>query len=311
MSFKIIGLGEVLWDLLPDGPQLGGAPTNFAYHANTLGAQALVITRVGSDYLGREIFSRFKDLDLRATMIQTDDEVPTGTVAVTLNGNGVPHFIINENVAWDRLVVTPQALEAARNADAICFGSLAQRDQRSRATIQQLVAATPSGALRVFDINLRQKFYSREVIEQSLRLANVIKLNDSELPILADMFGLSKSPQQQIEDLAKAFELRLAVLTRGPQGSSLYERGRWSEQPAPAVTVVDTVGAGDSFTAALVVGLLSGMDLDEIHALAAEVAGYVCGHVGATPVLSQSLRSKFIKIKRHDRNAPNNAMAKV
>ena len=293
MSFKVIGIGEVLWDLLPTGPQLGGAPANFAYHAHALGAQAAVISRVGQDGLGREILERFKQMELPRETVQVDDQAPTGTVTVKLNGDGVPHFVIHENVAWDRLLVTKSALAAVGEADAVCFGSLAQRDPVTRAAIQRLVAAAPAGALRVFDINLRQKFYSREVIEQSLRLANVVKLNDGELPILAKMFALGKTPPPQIEALSKAFGLRGVALTRGGEGSLIYQQGRWSEQKSVAVSVVDTVGAGDSFTAALVMGLLDGGDLDEVHAFAAEVARYVCSCVGATPPLPERLREHF------------------
>jgi len=293
MSFKVIGIGEVLWDLLPAGRQLGGAPANFAFHANALGASASVITRVGDDPFGHEILQRFEEMQLPKETVQVDDEAPTGTVTVTLNENGVPHFVIHEHVAWDRMVVTNAALETIQKAEAVCFGSLAQRNPTSRAAIQQLVAAAPKDALRIFDINLRQKFYSREVIEQSLHLANVLKLNDSELPIVTAMLELGSSPREQIERLAQRFELRLVVLTRGADGSLIYQKGRWSEQPPQPVQIVDTVGAGDAFTAALTIGLLNQVDLDEVHAAAAEIAGYVCSRAGATPSLPQDFRNKF------------------
>jgi fructokinase len=294
MSFNVIGIGEVLWDLLPSGPQLGGAPANFAYHAQALGARAQVITRVGKDRFGREICERFQEMGLSQDEVQVDEVAPTGTVTVTITGNGVPNFIIHENVAWDRLVVTQTALEAVRAANAICFGSLAQREPVSRQAIQRLVAAAPADALRVFDINLRQSFYSREVIERSLQLANVLKLNDAELPVLAQMFELGDSPRQQVKLLAEGFSLRGVVLTRGAEGSLLYAGGRWSEQTAQPVQVVDTVGAGDAFTAALVVGLLHQQDLDEVHAFAADVARYVCSCAGATPSLPSPLRNRFV-----------------
>jgi fructokinase len=295
MSFRVVGIGEVLWDLFPDGPQLGGAPANFAYHALALGARATVLTRVGKDRFGHEILEHFKTMDLPLGTVQLDDEVPTGTVTVTLNGNGVPHFIIHEDVAWDRLEITQTARDAVSNADAICFGTLAQRKPVSRAAIQQLVGASPANALRVFDLNLRQQFYSREIIEQSLLLANVVKLNDAELSVLSELFQLGDSPPVQIVKLARDFDLRLVALTCGPQGSLLYQHGRWSKQAPPAVKVVDTVGAGDSFTAALVMGLLAEMDLDVIHSSAAEVAGYVCSQVGATPVLPAQFSNKYCK----------------
>ena len=293
MSFKIIGIGEVLWDLLPAGPQLGGAPANFAYHAHALGAHACVVTRVGKDNLGSDILRRFEKQGIADGTVQVDEINPTGTVTVALSDKGIPHYIIHENVAWDRLAVTPMALKIIRGADAICFGSLAQRGGISRAAIQSLVAAAPARALRVFDINLRQNYFSREVIEQSLRLANVLKLNDGELPILADMFTLIGSTQQQIEQLAQKFSLGSVALTRGPAGSLLFKAGQWSDCPSVPIKIVDTVGAGDAFTAALVLGLLQKMELDEMNTLADEVARYVCSCVGATPPLPKSIRDRF------------------
>lgn len=293
MSFKIVGIGEVLWDLLPAGPQLGGAPANFAYHARALGAAASVATRVGDDQLGRLIRARFEELGIADGTIQVDDAAPTGTVSVAISDQGIPNYIIHENVAWDRLTVTPAALKAVREADVICFGSLAQRGEIARASIQRLVAAARANSLRVFDINLRQKYFSREVIEQSLRLANVLKLNDGELPCLAAMFDLSGSTQQQIETLAQQFGLQLVALTRGPAGSLLYRNGQWSDCPSVPIRIVDTVGAGDSFTAAMVMGLLRNMELDEINTLADEVARYVCSCVGATPPLPKNICERF------------------
>ena len=280
--------------MLPAGPQLGGAPANFAYHAHALGARTQVITRVGNDDHGREIIRRFEAMGIDGAMVQMDEESPTGTVTVALSGNGIPAYTIHENVAWDRIAATPEALAAVRAADAVCFGSLAQRSEASRAAIQRLVAATPADALRIFDINLRQHFYGREIIGSSLQLANVLKLNDSELPVLAQMFGVEGSPRQQIERLARDFSLRVVALTRGAEGSLLFQGGRWSEQPAGQVEVQDTVGAGDAFTAALCLGLLRAMDLDVIHAEASRIAAYVCGCAGATPPLPEPLRRRFI-----------------
>jgi fructokinase len=301
MNLNVIGVGEVLWDLLVTGPQLGGAPANFAYHAHALGAQAQVITRVGKDDYGREIIRRFHDMGLPDTTVQIDDTVPTGTAMVALSGDGLAEFTIQENVAWDHIAVTREALVAASEAHAICFGSLAQRSEPSRNTIQQLVAETPADALRVFDINLRQQFYSRGLIERSLQLANVLKLNDDELPTLAEMFGLTGFAEHQIkhpiEWLAHTFSLRLVALTRGANGSLLYQKDnnevRWSDCPSRPVKVVDTVGAGDSFTAAMVLGLLRKMDLDEINTIANEVARYVCSEPGATPALPTEFARRF------------------
>jgi len=299
MNSNVIGVGEVLWDLLLTGPQLGGAPANFAYHAHALGAQAQVITRVGKDGYGREIIRRFHEMSLPETGVQVDETAPTGTAKVELSGDGLAHFTIQENVAWDHIAVTTEALVAASEAHAICFGSLAQRSEPSRNTIQQLVAAAPADALRVFDINLRQQFYSRDVIEQSLQRANVLKLNDDELPTLAAMFNLTGAAEDHIERLAQMFGLRLVALTRGANGSLLYQKdsdnndARWSDCSSRPVKVVDTVGAGDSFTAAMVLGLLRKMDLDEINNIANEVARYVCSQPGATPALPIEFAQRF------------------
>jgi fructokinase len=326
MKLNVVAVGEVLWDLLPSGPELGGAPANFAYHAHALGASSQVITRVGNDDFGREILRRFREMGLPDSNVQTDDAEPTGTARVELSGDGLAHFVIQENVAWDRIALTLEARAVAGSADAICFGSLAQRSKISRNVIQQLIAAAPAEAPRVFDVNLREPFYSRRVIQESLLLANVVKLNDDELPILANMFDLAESTlnhsngadsafreennvgaemrtrvsapyriQHQIERMATMFNLRLVALTRGANGSLLYEREdkRWSDCASRPVKVVDTVGAGDSFTAALVMGLLHQIDLDEINSIANEVARYVCSQAGGTPRLPAEFGRRF------------------
>jgi len=243
--------------------------------------------------LGQEVLRRFEEMYLPVATVQIDDERPTGTVAIALSADGIPQFTIHEDVAWDRLVVTDQALQTVRQADAVCFGSLAQRAPGSRATIQELLAAAPKEAWRIFDVNLRQNFYSREVIEQSLRLANVLKLNDDELVLLTRILALPGDVRVQIEFIAKTFGLRLVVLTCGPNGSLIYRDGCWLEQASPPAQIVDTVGAGDAFTAALVLGLLHQIDLAEVHGFATELASYVCSQPGATPSLPQKFRSKF------------------
>ena len=289
----VIGLGEILWDLLPAGKQLGGAPANFAYHAHALGAEALVVSRVGQDALGREILDRLRGLDLRSDGTASDPSAPTGTVNVTLDARGVPTFTIQQNVAWDFLEAGESALRAAAQADAICFGSLAQRSERSRTSIRKIVAATPPGALRIFDINLRQQFYDRAVVEASLQLANVLKINDQELPVVAEMLALGGTVEERLAALSRRCDLRLIALTRGPQGSLLYSEGRTWNQPAAPAPVVDTVGAGDAFTAGLALGLLAGWDLALVNQRANELAAYVCSQAGATPPLPESLRQAF------------------
>lgn len=293
MTFTVVGLGEVLWDVLPAGPQLGGAPGNFAYHAAALGARAMIVTRVGDDDLGREVIRRFAQMNLPRDTVQVDPARPTGTVAVTLDEKKGAHYTFAEDVAWDQLVATEVALQAVRGAHAVCFGTLGQRSANSRRAIQHLVAAAPAEALKIFDINLRLDFYSREVIEESLRLSNVLKLNDEELAVLTAMFSLHGDVRQRIEWLVHTFGFKVVVLTSGSSGSLIHQEGRWSEVPPQPVRLVDTVGAGDAFTAALTMGLLSGMDIGEVHAIAAEIAGCVCSRAGATPPMPERFRKRF------------------
>lgn len=287
----VVGLGEVLWDLLPGGKQLGGASANFAYHAQMLGAEAWLISRVGNDPLGHELVERLRAMEMSTDGVTVDPTAPTGTVAVELSAGGQPKFTIHENVAWDRLTVSEFSRAAAARADAVCFGSLAQRNEISRAAIRSLVASTRFDALRIFDINLRQDFYSLEIIETSLRLANVLKINDEELPVLAKFFGLGGGVKEQLAELARRFDLMLVALTCGARGSVFYSRGSYSEVPGVPACVVDTVGAGDSFTAMLAMGLLAGWDLDRINRRANEIAAYVVSQPGATPKLPAHLCS--------------------
>ncbi|HUF19280.1 MAG TPA: carbohydrate kinase [Burkholderiales bacterium] len=293
MSFTVVGLGEVLWDLLPAGPQLGGAPTNFTYQAGALGARAIMVTRVGNDDLGREVIERFRKMNLPSETVQVDPVRPTGTVTVTLNEKGVGQYAFADDTAWEQLVATSSALTAISGAHAVCFGTLGQRNPVARKSIQQLLAAAPVDALRICDINLRLDFYSREVIEQSMRLSNVLKLNDEELMVLTGMFSLQGDVQQRIEWFVRSFGFKTVVLTRGSLGSLIYHEGRWSQVPPQPVRVADTVGAGDAFAAALTMGLLSGMDLGEVHAIAAEMARYVCSQPGGTPPMPEAFRRKF------------------
>jgi len=288
-----IGLGEVLWDLLPAGKQLGGAPANFAYHAHALGAEALVVSRVGNDALGQEILERLRALGLPTNCVAVDAAAATGTVSVELSADGQPRFTIHEDVAWDRIIAEETALAQARSAAALCFGSLAQRSELSRQSIRKLVAATPAHALRIFDINLRQQFYSLEIVKTSLRLASVLKINDAELPVLARLLDLPDDTRSQISELARRFELRLVALTRGSSGSLLFSEGRWSEHAGLRMAVKDTIGAGDAFTAAMALGVLAGWPLDLVNERANEVAAFVCSQAGATPMLSVELKRTF------------------
>jgi fructokinase len=301
MKPKILSLGEVLWDLMPSGPVLGGAPANFAIHARALGADAALVSRIGNDALGHNILRHFTETGFPTGLIAVDPTAKTGMVEVRLGGDGQPVYVIHEDVAWDRIATDASAMEAAAQADAVCFGSLAQRSKASREAIRALVQATPKDALRVFDINLRQDYYSAELLETSLELANVLKLNDTELPVLAEQFSLTGDTRAQLAKLAERFKLHAVVYTRGGSGSLLLVEGVFDEHTGIATQVRDTVGAGDSFTAATVMGLLKGWPLHEINQTANEVAAFVCSQSGATPTLPKILRERFL--------APETALA--
>jgi len=290
----VIGIGEILWDLLPAGKQLGGAPANFAYHAHALGADALVVSRVGQDALGRAILDRLAGLGLRTDGIGVDPAAPTGTVTVALDAQGVPTFTIHENVAWDLISAAPAARAEAARAAAICFGSLAQRHPVARAVIREFVGSVPAAAWRVFDINLRQHYYSREIIEDSLRAANVLKLNDAELPVVAHLCNLTGDESRLLAALAGRYGLRVVALTKGAAGSTLWVDGALIRRPAaPVARVVDTVGAGDAYTAALVMGLLAGHAPERIVDEAHRLAAHVCAQPGATPPVPAELCDLF------------------
>jgi len=294
MSFKVVGIGEVLWDLLPSGKQLGGAPANFAYHAAALGAEGRIVSRVGRDANGRELIQRLTQLSLGTDCIEIDSTAPTGTVSVEVAPDGQPHFTIRENVAWDHIAGEAAARRAVAEANAVCFGTLAQRSETSQASIRRLLSLAASEALRVFDVNLRQHFYSRELIEQSLALANVLKVNEGELPRLAEMLDIGGDARAQMSGLAARYPLQVVACTRGAHGSLLLASGRWSDHPGVPAKVVDTVGAGDAFTAAMTLGFLSGWDLDDINHHANHIASFVASCRGGTPELPQQLRAPFL-----------------
>ena len=285
----LAGLGEILWDMLPDGKKLGGAPANFAYHAQALGGVGKVVSCIGGDDLGKEIFDKLDALGLDKTYIAIDKEHPTGTVTVEVDENGKPDYIIHENVAWDYIPGDSGLTELAGRIDAVCFGSLCQRSEVSRQTVRDFLRATRGDCIRVFDINLRQSYYSKDVVESMLELANVLKLNDEELPVVAELFDLTGEETEILSALTQQFGLRMIALTRGPDGSRLFTPEGDSEQKAVVTEIADTVGAGDAFTAAIALGLLKAMGLDEINELANQLAAYVCSQSGATPKLPESL----------------------
>jgi fructokinase len=293
-NFRILGLGEVLWDLLPNGRQLGGAPSNFAYHARALGADASIISRVGEDDLGREALQRLRQLGLPTDLVQTDPAHPTGAASVEVDAAGQPRFVIHENTAWDWLEETAAAQRAVSAADALCFGTLAQRNRSTRNTLRALIAVAPPTALRIFDVNLRGDYFCTALIRESLALANALKLSDAELPQIASMLGLSGNTRDVIARLAADFRLRVVACTRGDHGSLLWHDGEWSEHPGIPAQVQDTVGAGDSFTAAMTLGLLLGWELDRVNQGANEVASFVASSAGATPRIPERLAGLFL-----------------
>jgi fructokinase len=279
----IIGLGEILWDMIPEGKKLGGAPTNFAYHCQLMGAKSYVLSRVGDDMAGKELIQVTEALGLDVSHIQQDEQHPTGTVSVWLDKQGHPEYTIHEEVAWDYIRQSPADLELSKRADAICFGSLAQRNLASRESMMKILEASPDDCLRVFDMNLRQHFYTREVIVESLKQASILKLNDDELVVVSELLDLIGSDQEILDQLRNSYELELAALTRGSEGSVLLSRSGLSVYKSQAVEVADSIGAGDSFTAALVMGLLNKLSIRKIHEAASDLAAYVCTQHGATP----------------------------
>jgi len=283
---KILSIGEALWDMLPSGRKVGGAPANFAFHCMQLGADVRILSRVGNDDLGRELLEFYRSLGLSTELIETDPTAPTGTVGVALSADGQPQFTIHENVAWDKIESTDTAVRFAQSADAIYFGSLAARNEATLRTIQTLVSQTKPSALRVLDLNLRDPFVAPNVIESMLRLANVLKLNDDELTRIATMFDVSGNTAEQHADwFISSYGLKMLILTCGSHGSRIFNEGKEYFCDSRKVEVIDTVGAGDAFTAMVVVGLLSGWSIETIHERANEIAAFVCTQSGATPKL--------------------------
>ena len=280
---NIIGIGELLWDVLPEGKKLGGAPCNFVYHAQKQGALGLALSAIGNDANGKEILELLKAKNISTELIQVNEK-PTSTVDIALNAEGVPEYTIHQDVAWDFMVLNDEILKAVSEADIICFGSLAQRNSTSRETIEKILNHSKPETLIVYDINLRQYFYSKEIIERSLQLCNVLKLNEDELPVVCDLLGVkAEGEEEQILDLIKAYNLKLAAYTKGSEGSLLMTPSEKSYLPTPKVNVKDTVGAGDSFTAAMIMGFAKGNRLKEIHQESVEISAFVCTQDGAMP----------------------------
>lgn len=287
----VVGLGEALWDVLPEGKKLGGAPANFAFHAGQFGLNSIAVSALGEDKLAEETIQQLEEKNLQYCMPRVP--YPTGTVQVTLDNEGIPTYDIKENVAWDNIPFNDDVKAIAENARAVCWGSLAQRNVVSRESIYKFLDATPKDCMKIFDINLRQNFYTKEVIQESLKLCNVLKINDEELVTIGRMFGypgLDMSNKCWL--LLGKYNLDVLVLTCGINGSYVFTPGEMSFQTTPKVKVADTVGAGDSFTGSFCAALISGMPIAEAHKLAVDVSAYVCTQNGAMPELPAELTSK-------------------
>lgn len=289
----VVGIGEVLWDVLSEGKKLGGAPANFAYHVSQFGLNSRVVSAIGNDKLGTEIERDFSEKGLEGIIEKV--AYPTGTVQVSLDDNGVPNYTIKENVAWDNIPFTPALKELAQHTCAVSYGSLAQRNIVSRETIHAFLdAMSEEGAYKIFDINLRQNFYTKDIICESLERCNVLKINDEELVVVSRLFGY---PGIDLQDkcwiLLAKYNLKMLILTCGVNGSYVFTPGHVSFVETPKVAVADTVGAGDSFAAAFVSAILRGLSVSEAHKLAVNVSAYVCTQNGAMPILPDNFITKL------------------
>ncbi len=310
MKDYIVGLGEILFDCLPEGKKLGGAPANFAYHVSQCGLNGIAVSAIGDDSDGQEVLRELSGRNLSVHLERVGQ--PTGTVQVTLSGDGIPQYDICLGVAYDNIPWTPEIEDIARNTRAVCFGSLAQRTATSRATVQKFLDAVPAlGTLKIFDINLRQHWYSKEVIEESLQRCNVLKINDEEIVKVADLCGMKPirdaasatveaerllQPvdfEDQCRDLLRRYELQMIILTCGGYGSYVVSPDGISFRATPRVDVVDTVGAGDSFTGSFCAAILAGKSIAEAHAIAVDVAAFVCTQSGAMPEYPASLVARI------------------
>ena len=290
----IVGMGEALWDVLPEGKKIGGAPANFAYHVSQLGFNSRVVSAVGDDALGNEILDNFAEKNLNCLIEKV--AFPTGTVQVELDAAGVPCYDIKEGVAWDNIPFTPALEELAKRTRAVCFGSLAQRSVVSRETINKFLDAMPDDGdqLRIFDINLRQHFYTQEILCNSMERCNILKINDEELEIVSQMFGYPDiDVQNKCWILLAKYNLKMLILTCGVNGSYVFTPGEISFVETPKVDVADTVGAGDSFTATFVAAVLKGKKVSEAHKLAVEASAFVCTQNGAMPTFPLELKQRM------------------
>lgn len=286
MNKIVVGMGEALWDVLPEGKKIGGAPANFAYHVSQFGLPSCVVSAIGDDALGKEIIENFTSKGLDQLIAEVP--YPTGTVQVEIDQTGIPLYDIKENVAWDNIPYTEHLDALAKRTKAVCFGSLAQRNVVSRETINHFLDTMPKDddSLIVFDVNLRQGFYNKEILCKSMQNCNILKINDEELITVSRMFGY---PGIDLQDkcwiLLGKYNLKMLILTCGINGSYVFTPGNVSFQPTPKVEVADTVGAGDSFTAAFIASILKGKSVTEAHTIAVKTSAFVCTQKGAMPIL--------------------------
>lgn len=286
MNEIVVGMGEALWDVLPEGKKIGGAPANFAYHVSQFGLPSCVVSAIGDDALGKEIIENFTSKGLDQLIAEVP--YPTGTVQVEIDQTGIPLYDIKENVAWDNIPYTKHLDALAKRTKAVCFGSLAQRNVVSRETIKHFLDTMPKDddSLIVFDVNLRQGFYNKEILCKSMQNCNILKINDEELITVSRMFGY---PGIDLQDkcwiLLGKYNLKMLILTCGINGSYVFTPGNVSFQPTPKVEVADTVGAGDSFTAAFIASILKGKSVTEAHSIAVKTSAFVCTQKGAMPIL--------------------------
>ena len=290
----VVGIGEALWDVLPEGRKLGGAPANFAYHVSQFGLESYIVSAVVDDALGKEITDKFTEKKLNH-MVETVP-YPTGTVQVELDPNGVPQYEIKEDVAWDNIPFTPQIEALAKRTRALCYGSLAQRNEVSRQTINRFIDAMPKtdDTMIIFDVNLRQRYYTKYVLDASMRKCNVLKINDEELVTISRMLGYPGTDlQSKCWILLGRYNLKMLILTCGVNGSYIFTSGNMSYLATPMVEVADTVGAGDSFTATFTSSIIKGLGVAEAHRRAVNVSAFVCTQHGATPVLPKEFTEDF------------------
>lgn len=276
----IIGVGELLWDMLPEGKRAGGAPINFVYHATQLGAQGYAVSAVGNDALGDEILAELEKSGIKYCISRNDH--PTGHVKVVLN-DGIPSYDIVEGVAWDYLTASAEAEELVKRADAVCFGTLALRSPQSKQAVETLLSFAPKNALRFFDVNLRGNYYSAELIDELLEKANVFKINDDEINVLKELFCISGTVDEVCQAFIEKYGLKYMIFTAGDKFSAIYTPSEKSWLPTPKVKVADTVGAGDSFSGAFVYNILTGKSLAEAHKAAVDIAAFVSTKSGAWP----------------------------